>query len=289
MLHKRLIGCLTIKNNIVVQSIGFHKYLPVGRLDIAVEFLNRWGIDEIMILDIDATQENCKPNIPLLYSSTQKNFTPLGVGGGITSIEDMRKLNYLGVEKVVLNTMAIENPNIIKQATEIFGNQFVVVSLDVKKNKSNRYEIFTHGGTKATGLDPVKIAKQVADLGAGEILLTSIDRDGSQKGYDIELIESVASRIPIPLIACGGVGHPIHLHEGFQAGASACAAGNFFHFTEHSPVIVKAYLRERGVAVRIDTTISYDEAGFLENGRLAKRDQDYLEELRFQIVIEESI
>lgn len=289
MLRKRIVGCLTIKNGIVVQSISFKKYLPVGQLDIAVEFLSRWGIDEIMILDIDASREKRGPDIDLIRYSIGRNFAPLGVGGGITAIEEMRALNHLGVEKVIINTAAVQNPEIVKKAAEVFGNQFVVVSIDVKKNSKGDYEIFTCGGTEATGLDPLEFARKAAGLGAGEILLTSIDRDGSKQGYDLELIRRIAGKIPVPLIACGGVGYPEHFYQGFEAGAQAAAAGNFFHFTEHSPITAKAYLKTRGLDIRIDTYATYAEAGFLENGRLTKRDERYLDKLRFQILPDEVI
>lgn len=289
MLHKRIVGVLTVKNNIVVQSIGFQKYLPVGRLDIAVEFLSSWGIDEISILDIDATRQKRGPNIDLIKNSLEKNFAPLSIGGGITSLDEMRELNHLGAEKVVINASAIENPQIINDAARIFGAQFIVASLDVKKNKKGEYEVFTHGGEKATGLDPLEFSKKCANLGAGEILLTSIDRDGFQKGYDIDLITSVASSIPIPLIACGGVGHPEHFLQGFDAGAFACAAGNFFHFTEHSPIIAKSYLKARGLDVRLDTYANYERVAFMDNGRLDKRSDEYLDKLRFQYLPEEKI
>lgn len=289
MLQKRLVACLTIKNGIVVQSIGFKKYLPVGRLDIAVEFLSRWGIDEIAIVDIDATGEKRGPNIELIQKSISKNFAPLGIGGGIRTIHDMRIVNYLGAEKAIINSIFFDDPQIVTQAAEIFGSQFVVVSLDVKKHPDGRYEIYSHGGEKAQGIDPVSAARKAQSLGAGEIFLTSIDHDGSKQGYDIELIRSVSSSISIPLIACGGVGCPEHFLKGFENGAQAAAAGNFFHFIEHSPIIAKRRLLTLGCEIRLDTYATYEGAAFDNHERLAKRTEEYLERMRFQYLPDEII
>ena len=289
MLHKRLVAVLTVKNGIVVQSLGFQKYLPVGRLDIAVEFLSRWGIDEISILDIDATPERRQIDIGLIEKSIKKNFAPLAVGGGIHEIDDMRRLNHLGAEKVVINAIAVIEPEIIEQAAKIFGSQFVVVSIDVKLNNEGSYTVHTHSGQIDTGKDPISWAKEASELGAGEILITSIDRDGTQTGYDLELIKKVVAAVSVPVIACGGVGHPRHFLEGFEAGAFACAAGNFFHFNEHSPIIAKRYLQDRGLDIRIDTYATYAGATLLDSGRLAKQSDQYLENLRFEILPDEKI
>src|SRR3989344_761442 len=291
MLKKRIVATLIVKNGMVVQSIGFKKYLPVGDPCVSVEFLSKWGIDEIIVLDIDASLQNKKPNLNLITEISKRIFVPLTVGGGIKTLEDMRKLIRCGADKISINKTALENPEIIKKAAGIFGNQCIVVSIDVKKNQRGTYEIFSDSGKIATGLDPVSFAEKVEQLGAGEILLNSIDRDGLQLGYDVKLVKMVSGAVKIPVIACGGVGMPEHFLEGFTKGsASACAAGNFFHFTEHSPIIVKSYLLNRGADVRLDTYADYKDINFdKEKDRIIKRSENYLDKLRFEYLPEEVI
>ena len=170
MLKKRIVASLTVKNGMVVQSIGFNKYLPIGRVDISVEFLNKWGIDEIVLLDIDATNQNRNPNFNMVTEASKKSFVPLTVGGGIKNLEDIRRLIHFGADKISINKVALTSPKIIKEASEVFGNQCIVVSIDVRKNK-NRYEVYSDNGKNPTGLNPVKWAKEAEKLGAGEILL----------------------------------------------------------------------------------------------------------------------
>ncbi len=289
MLRKRIVATLVIKNGIVVQSIGFNRYLPVGNALICVEFLNKWGIDEIVLLDIDKTAQGKGPDFKLITEVSKKSFVPLTVGGGIRDLNDIRKLIHCGADKISINKAAIKTPKIIKEAANIFGTQCIVISMDVKK-KNGRYEIYSDNGKTPTGLEPLKWAKRIEDLGAGEILLNSIDRDGSKRGYDLNIIKKVSKEISIPVIACGGASQPKHFLEVFtKTGASAAAAGNFFHFTEHSPITVKSFLLNRGVDVRLDTNANYKETKFMENGRIAKRPEDYLDKLRFEYIKEEVI
>lgn len=290
MLKKRIVASLIVKNGRVVQSIGFKKYLPVGDVGVSVEFLNKWGIDEIVLLDIDATRQKRGPDFKLVMKISQKSFAPLTVGGGIRSIDDIRKLIRYGADKISINKISLLDSSIIKKAAEIFGSQCIVVSADVKK-KNRRYEIFSDNGKVPTGLDAVKWAKKIEGLGAGEIFLNSIDRDGLKSGYDLKIIKQVADSISIPIIACGGAGHPKHFLEAFtKAGASAAAAGNFFHFTEHSPIIVKSYLLQNKVDVRLDSYTNYKDINFIkENGRIAKRSDNYLDKIRFEYLPEEII
>ena len=289
MLKKRIVACITVKNNVVVQSIGFQKYLPVGSVPIAVEFLNQWGIDEIAILDISATARGRRPNFKLLAQAARKCFTPLAIGGGVVSISDMHRLNQLGAEKVIINSLALRKPGMITAAAEIFGSQFVVVSIDVKK-VGKGYEVYSDNGKKPTSHDAVSYAQLVENLGAGEIFLNSIDRDGSKKGFDVDLIRRVASAVKIPVIACGGAGTAHHFYEvAEKTKASAVAAGNFFHFTEHSPIVLKAFLKSMRVPVRLETYARYDGATFSADGRLAKRSESYLDKLRFTHLPEETI
>lgn len=289
MLKKRIVACITVKDNVVVQSIGFQKYLPVGSLPVAVEFLNQWGIDEIAIIDISARRGRRKPNFALLAQVVGKCLTPLAIGGGIASIADMRRLNQLGAEKVVINCLALRQREIITEAAQIFGSQFVVVSIDAKKI-GRTYEVFSDSGTHATGLEVASFARSMENLGAGEIFLNSIDRDGSKRGFDVNLINRVAERVRIPIIAIGGAGTANHFYEALtKTKASAVAAGNFFHFTEHSPIVLKSFLRSRGAPVRLETYAQYDGAAFDALGRLKKCSEQYLDKLRFTYLPEEII
>ncbi|MDD4901324.1 MAG: imidazole glycerol phosphate synthase cyclase subunit [Patescibacteria group bacterium] len=289
MLKKRLVASLTIKNGIVVQSLGFNKYLPVGSASVAAEALNRWGIDEIILLDIDATSQGKKPNFDLVTAVSKKIFVPLTVGGGIKNLDDVKKLVHGGADKISINQAALTRPEIIKELAAVFGSQCVVVSMDIKA-KDGHYEVYAAGGKNPTGLDPLAWAKRAEALGAGEILLNSIDRDGSKIGYDLKLIKMLTDVLSIPVIACGGAGQPQHFLEVFNyCHAAAAAAGNFFHFTEHSPIIVKSFLIKNGVDVRLDTYANYPNVDFDETGRLAKRPDEYLEKIRFEYQPEEII
>jgi cyclase len=290
MFYKRIVASLTVKNGIVVQSIGFKKFLPIGKPEVSVEFLNRWGIDEIVLLEIDATAEKRKSNFDMVTRVSKKNFVALTVGGGIQDLNDMRTLIYCGADKICINKLSLTNPKIISQAANVFGSQCIVVSMDVKINDNGNYEVFSDRGKVSTGLNPIEWAIHLEALGAGEIFLNSIDRDGSKKGYDLKLVKSVTGVVSIPVITCGGVGHPQHFLEGFTHGkASASAAGNFFHFTEQSPVVAKAFLRQQRMDVRFDTSANYEDFDFHSSGRIGKRSEQYLEELLFEIIPEEII
>jgi len=293
-LKKRLVAVLTIKNGIVVQSINFKRYLPIGKPEIAIEFLNKWGIDEIILLDLDATYKKSGPDFELIKYVSKKCFVPLTVGGGINDLQKMRELIKKGADKISINTVAIKNPTIIKEAANILGNQCIVVSIDVKKNESNNYEIYLNSGKNKTGIDPFQFAKQAEELGAGEILINSIDKDGSKEGYDIELIDKISKIVSIPVIACGGVGYPKHIIEGInKTNASAFAAGNYFHFTEHSVITTKAYLKLSEISkkqkFRLDSNSNYEKFSFDENGRVNRKDDQYLDQIRFEYEKEEEI
>lgn len=290
MLKKRVVATVIMKEGMVVQSIGFQKYLPVGDVGICIEFLNNWGIDEIILLNIDETRKSKGPDFDKLIGISQKCFVPLTVGGGIRNVEDMRKLVHYGADKISINTLALEDLNSIKEASEIFGSQCVVVSIDVKKVKG-KYEIFSSSKSRGTGLDPVVFAKKAEQLGAGELLVHAIDRDGAKSGYEVELVKKIADAVSIPTIASGGAGHPKHFLEVFEkTNAMAVAAGNFFHFTEHSPMLVKSFLGKNGIDVRVDTQANYQQADFFkEDGRIKKRKDAYLNQLRFEYISEEKI
>lgn len=291
MLKKRLTACVIVKDGWVVQSLVFKRYLPVGTLDVTVEFLNKWGIDEIVILDMDATAQGRRPDCERIARISKKNFAPLAVGGGIRSIEDMRQLVHSGADKIVINTIALERPEIITQAADVLGAQCIVVSMDVRKNANGKYEVYKNSARVATGKDPVQWAQEIESLGAGEIFLNAVDRDGAKHGYDLDLIGSIASVVGVPVIACGGVGSAKHVLEAAtQTAASALAVGNFLNFTEQSPMLIKAYLAQHDVDVRMDTYANFkDHALEGEFGRLTKKSDDVLDKLRFVYHPEEVI
>lgn len=283
MLKKRLVGCLVIKGGITVQSVRFCTYLPIGNPLIAAEYLSSWGIDEIVLFDIEARRKDNGPNVDLTTQVSKRIFVPLTVGGGIRSLDDIRRLIHGGADKVSLNSVVLEHPEIITSAAQIFGAQCVVVSIDARKNKYGKYEVFTQGGKMSTGKDPSSFAKKIETLGAGEIFLTSIERDGTKSGYDIELVRQVVRAVTIPVVICGGAGHPRHFLEGLLNGkASAVAACNTFHFTEHSPIVIKSFLKQHDIEVRLDTYAGYEWADFQRSGRIAKRSEDELYKLRFE-------
>jgi len=290
MLKKRLTACIVLKNNFVVQSINFNRYLPVGSLPVTVEFLNNWGIDEIVILDIDAAKYNRKPNFDLIKKAAERCRVPLAIGGGITSVEDIKKLMHCGADKVVINAAALARPDFITEAANVFGNQCIVVSMDVSGDNKKNYFVYSHISNKSLGINPVEWAKQVESLGAGELFVTSVNRDGSKSGYDIELINIIARSVNIPVIASGGAGKPEDVLDLFKkTNASAASVGNYFHFFEHSVNITKAILSKNSENVRIDDPANYLESQFIDNCRLAKKSDEFLENLLYKKIIKETI
>lgn len=290
MLKKRIIACLVVRDGMVVQSIGFRHYLPVGTIRVSVEFLNSWGVDEIVLVDITAGRRGQGPNLPMAAEASKKCFVPLAVGGGIRSVEDVRHLIHSGADKVVINRSAVTRPQLISEAAEVFGCQCIVVSIDAKRTSSGAYEVFVDSGATPTGLDPVSHARRVAELGAGEIFINSMDRDGSKQGYDLDLVRRVSNEISIPVIVCGGVGHPEHFGEGLRAGnVSAVAAANFFHFSEHSVITSKAYLRKSQAEVRLDTYANYRDHAFDDKGRIDKQADEILANRFFEFYPKEVI
>jgi len=230
VIRPRVIPCLLLKNEGLVKTVKFKDPKYLGDPINIVRIFNDKEVDELIFLDITATVENRPPNFEILGKITSECFMPLGYGGGIRTLEDVRKLLAIGVEKIVLNTSAVENPSLIRAAADYAGSQAVVTSMDVKKTMFGKYEVYTRGGRKATGLDPVKFAVEMEKQGAGELFLNSIDRDGTMQGYDLELVRRVADSVTVPVVACGGAGNIQHLAEAIQAGASAAAAGSMFVF-----------------------------------------------------------
>jgi cyclase len=230
MLMTRVIPCLLLRNQGLVKTIKFKDPKYLGDPINIVKIFNDKEVDEIVFLDITATLEKKKVNLDLVKNITSECFMPLGYGGGIKTLEDVKTILRMGVEKVIINTNGVENPSFIKEAANFAGSQSVVASIDCK-NVRGRYEVFTHSGTRSTGLDPVTLAVAMEQHGAGELLLTSIDLDGSMQGYDIEMIRKVCNSVSIPVVACGGAGNVKHLTEAVKlGGASAVAAGSMFVF-----------------------------------------------------------
>ena len=230
MLKIRVIPCLLLQNNGLVKTMNFKDEKYIGDPINAIKIFNEKEVDELIFLDISNNKKNQKPNFELISKITSECFMPLACGGGIKSINDAEKILNLGAEKIIVNSQAIENPSFISEASNIFGSQSVIVSIDVKKNRSGNYEIFTDNGKKPTGINPRDFATQIEKMGAGELFLNSIDRDGMMNGYDLDLIKEISGVTSIPLIACGGAGKIEDFRKAIDAGASAVSAGSMFVF-----------------------------------------------------------
>ena len=250
MLKTRIIPCLDVNNGRVVKGINFVDLVDAGDPVEQAMIYDAAGADELCFLDITASHENRSTIVEVVAKTAEKCFMPLTVGGGVRTVEDVRTLLIAGADKVSINTAAIKNPKLINDAASKFGSQCIVVAIDSKRvNKS--YKIFTHGGRKETGISAIEWAKNAEASGAGEILLTSMDRDGTKMGFDLELTRSVSDAVSIPLIASGGVGTLNHLVEGVTKGhASAVLAASIFHFGLYNISEAKAYMEKVGVAVR---------------------------------------
>ncbi|MSU75847.1 MAG: imidazole glycerol phosphate synthase subunit HisF [Candidatus Magasanikbacteria bacterium] len=252
MLKVRVIPTLLFKNFGLVKGVRFDSWRRTGSAMQTIKVYNLREVDELLFLDISATGERRPPDFAMIDEIADECFVPLGVGGGVATIEDARRLLLVGADKIVVNTAAVQTPELVSAIAGQFGSQCAVVSIDAKQKPDGSYEVYTHSGTQPTGLEVAAFAKKMATCGAGEIILTSIDRDGTMDGYDILLIKSVASAVGIPVIASGGAGSYEHMAEAILAGgASAVSAASIFHFTEATPLEAKRYLKERGIAVRL--------------------------------------
>jgi cyclase len=249
MLAKRVIPCLDVDRGRVVKGINFVNLRDAGDPVEQARFYDQAEADEIVFLDITATYQERKIMADIIERCAEEVFIPLTVGGGIRSLSDIEELLKSGADRVSINTSAVQNPRFIEESAKRFGSQCIVVAIDAKR-EGRSWKVYTHGGRKNAGIDAIEWAKKAADLGAGEILLTSMDADGTKRGYDLELIEKTTSYLKIPVIASGGAGEPLHLYEALKAGADAALAASIFHYGEYTIAETKEYLRSRGIVVR---------------------------------------
>jgi len=249
----RVIPCLDVKDGRVVKGVNFTDLVDAGDPVSQARFYDSQGADELTFLDITASSDNRDTLFDVVSRTAEQCFMPLTVGGGVRAVEDIRKLLLAGADKVSINTAAVHRPELVKEGAEKFGSQCIVVAIDAKQTGPGTFEIFTHGGRKGTGIDAVAWAKRMAELGAGEILLTSMDRDGTRSGFNLELTRAVADAVPIPVIASGGVGTLDHLAEGILEGhATGVLAASIFHFGEFTIRQAKDHMRAAGIAVRTE-------------------------------------
>jgi cyclase len=253
MLARRIIPCLDVDAGRVKKGVRFKELRDAGDPVQVAAAYDQQGADEICFLDITASSDNRATMLEVVRITAEQVFLPLTVGGGVRSVEDVRKLLLAGADKAGINTAAVTDPELVRRASDAFGSQAIVVAVDARRrpDRPGNWEVYTHGGRKPTDIDAVAWCARMAELGAGEILLTSMDRDGTRDGFDLELTRAVSDRVPIPVIASGGVGNLEHLYQGVaQGGADAVLAASIFHFGEYTVGQARSYLRERGVPVR---------------------------------------
>ena len=250
MLKNRIIPCLDVKNGRVVKGINFVNLKDAGDPVAQAKIYSEGGADEICFLDITASNENRETIYEVIKKTSKKCFVPLTVGGGVRSVEDINKLLNCGADKVSINTAAVQNPKVVIESSRKFGSQCIVVAIDAKINNDG-WEIFTHGGRNSTGINALEFASKMEKCGAGELLVTSMDKDGTQSGYDIELMKKISTMVNIPVIASGGVGTLDHLVDGINSGASAVLAASIFHYGTYSISEAKQYLASKDIPVRI--------------------------------------
>lgn len=251
MLAKRIIPCLDVNEGRVVKGVNFLELRDAGDPVEIARHYDKEGADELCFLDITASHQQRRIILDVVARTAEQVFMPLTVGGGINSLEDIRNLLHAGADKVSINTGAVNRPEFVREAAEVFGSQCIVVAIDAKR-VGDHWEVFTHGGRNPTGLDAGEWAERMEEFGAGEILLTSMDRDGTKAGYDLGLTRAISDRLSIPVIASGGVGNLDHIYQGFVEGnASAALAASIFHYREYTVIECKNYLHDRGIPVRL--------------------------------------
>lgn len=255
MLKLRVIPCLDVKDGRVVKGVNFVSLRDAGDPVEQAALYDKAGADELTFLDITASSDNRDTILDVVHRTAEKVFLPLTVGGGIRSVQDMRRLLLAGADKCSINSAAISRPELVAEAAEKFGSQCVVVAIDARQSAPGKWEVFSHGGRKGTGLDVLDWARRMESLGAGEILLTSMDRDGTGKGFDLELLRAVCQTVKLPVVASGGVGELQHFVEGAQAGATGLLAASVFHFGKFSIAQVKQALAAANLPVRLPRAI----------------------------------
>lgn len=290
MSKQRIIGCLILRDNIVVQSIGFERYLPVGRPEIAARFFDQWGVDEIVLLDITARREGRTIPIETVAKVSAAIHAPLTVGGGLRSVDDVRAVIQAGADKISINGLLHDDPAVVEAIAHSFGVQCVIASIDALRGPDDTLHCMTDGRRRDVGQGPVAVARAAANLGAGEILINAIHRDGAQTGFDLPLIQDVARAVEIPVIALGGAGRPENLAEVLtNTGVSAVAAANFLHYIEHAIAVVKSRMRSQGLDIRLDSEADYQHIAFDGNSRIGRRpDQELIDEI-FEFIPREVI
>ncbi|MGE9294739.1 MAG: imidazole glycerol phosphate synthase subunit HisF [Puniceicoccales bacterium] len=252
MLSVRIIPCLDVHAGRVVKGVNFVNLIDAGDPVEQAKAYELQGADELVFLDITASSDERSIMLDVVERTASECFMPLTVGGGLRTIADIRAMLNAGADKISLNTSAVKTPELIREASERFGNQCIVVAIDAKRVADGKWEVFTHGGRNPTGLDAIEWARKVTELGAGEILLTSMDADGTKDGYDLEITRAVVDAVEIPVVASGGAGCPEHLYQAVTtAGASAALAASIFHYGEYTIEETKRYMAERGVPVRL--------------------------------------
>ena len=256
MLKARIIPCLDVADGRVVKGTRFVELRDAGDPVEAARLYDEGGADELCFLDITASSDGRDTIVDVVRRTAEHCFMPLTVGGGVRAVEDVRRLLLAGADKVAINTAAVRDPDVVSRAADKFGDQCIVVSLDCRRVEGDgageRWELFTHGGRTPTGIDAVEFASAMVGRGAGELLVTSMDRDGTKSGFDLDLTRAIADAVPVPVVASGGVGTLDHLVEGVRAGATAVLAASIFHFAEHTIAEAKAHMAEAGIAVRRD-------------------------------------
>ncbi len=289
MLKTRLVGLIIIKSGIAVQSYGFCRYLPIGKPEVVVEYIDRWGIDEIALIDIDASFESRPPDYSLVKRCAKFCQIPLSVGGGVKSMAHMDGLMRAGADKIIINSALISNPSLINEGAKVYGNQSMIASIDVVHGPQSTFEVRNTVVESTDKYSLESLATIAEENGAGEILLNCVDRDGKKTGYEINALSVLKNTVTIPVIMSGGVGCADHFVEGVKFGASAVAAANYFHYTEHSVILAKRKMIQEGVQMRLDTRASYLQGTLNAQDRPVKICEKSLSKMRFEFIEEEVI
>jgi imidazole glycerol-phosphate synthase subunit HisF len=288
MLKKRIIAVLPIINNIVVQSVNFNTFLPVGKLEIAIEYLNKWEIDEIIILDIKSRKNSQLPNLDLLEKVSKFSNVPIAFGGGVTSVEQAVEIIALGADKIVFNNPILSNTTLVSDTIKLLGQQCVVASVDFVID-AGVPKIYSYLEKRVIDIDFYKYFSFLEDLGVGEIMLNSVDRDGSKSGYELNIYKEISQLMKMPILACGGAGSFQDIEDLFNmTNVSAACVGNYFHYTEHSVIITKSCISSSN-QIRHDSYVKYDKKNIDSVGRLLKKEDSYLEDLIFTKIEKEII